>query len=83
MAIEDLGIQFTDIRILITMAIDQGLAGGLWCPGPVMTEDEYKQVFYPDETEQVGSLYYQDGMLSLCIKAEEMSKWRLYCALLL
>jgi metal-dependent hydrolase (beta-lactamase superfamily II) len=79
-AIEDLGIQFTDIKqILITHGhIDHvGLAGWLQEKSGakvIMTEDEYKQAFYPDETEQVGSLYYQDGMLSLGIKAEEIEQ---------
>jgi len=79
-AVEDLGIQFSDIKkILITHGhIDHvGLAGWLQDKTGaqvIMMEDEYNWAFYPDENEQVGSPYYRDGMLSLGIKAEEIDQ---------
>lgn len=77
-AIEDLGIQFSDIQqILITHGhIDHvSLAGWLQertGAKVIMTETEYNGAFYPDEKEKVGSEFYRDGMLSLGITAAEI-----------
>lgn len=79
-AVQDLGIEFSDIKqILITHGhIDHvGLAGWLQeqtGAQVIMTETEYNGAFYPDEKEQVGSEFYRDGMLSLGISAAEVDK---------
>jgi glyoxylase-like metal-dependent hydrolase (beta-lactamase superfamily II) len=79
-AMEDLGIQFSDIKqILITHGhIDHvGLAGWLQeqtGAAVFMSETEYRNAFYPEETEQAGSLFFREGMLSLGITAKEIEK---------
>jgi glyoxylase-like metal-dependent hydrolase (beta-lactamase superfamily II) len=79
-AMDDLGIQFSDIKqILITHGhIDHvGLAGWLQEQTGAtvfMSETEYRNAFYPEETEQAGSLFFREGMLSLGITAKEIEK---------
>ena len=79
-AVDDLGIQFGDIKqILVTHGhIDHvGLAGWLQeQSGAVvlMNKDEYTSTFYPDETEKIGSLFFQKGMASLGINATEIEQ---------
>lgn len=80
MAVDDLGIQFSDIKqILITHGhIDHvGLAGWLQeqtGAEVIMTETEYRDAFYPDEKEQIGSSFFREGMLSLGISTVEIEK---------
>lgn len=79
-AVDDLGIQFSDIKqILVTHGhIDHvGLAGWLQeQSGAVvfMNKDEYTSTFYPDEKEKADSLFFQNGMASLGINATEIEQ---------
>lgn len=79
-AIDDLGIQFSDIKqILVTHGhIDHvGLAGWLQEQSGaevLMNRDEYNSTFYPEETEKIGSLFYYNGMASLGINAAEIEQ---------